>query len=163
ASGDLTYYASTQSPHGLRFLLSHVLRQPAHRLRVLMSDVGGAFGLKGHHHRENVAIAAATMRLRRPGKWIEGRPGHKPPSGHAREETLEVEAAVKSDGTILGLRVLMTMDHGAYPAPPFHCSIFGTIARICMPGPYRVRALGWEQRVVATNKCQYVAYRGPWA
>jgi carbon-monoxide dehydrogenase large subunit len=32
-----------------------------------------------------------------------------------------------------------------------------------LPGPYKVRGYSCQARVVATNKCTYVAYRGPWA
>ncbi len=161
-SGELTFHACTQSPQALRFVLSKVVDQPMDRLRVLSKDVGGAFGLKGFVHREDVALAAAGKQLGRPVKWIEDRNEHLMASGQARQETVEIEAAVKDDGTLLGLRTKLIMDQGAYPAIPFSASMFvGLIGQI-LPGPHRMLGYSFESTVVTTNKCCYVAYRGPW-
>jgi carbon-monoxide dehydrogenase large subunit len=95
-------------------------------------------------------------------KWIETRTEHLLSSGHARDERITIQAAVRTDGTILALRVEMTMDQGAYPAFPFPAAIYTDMVGTLIPGPYRVRALSFAGTVVATNKCSYVAYRGPW-
>ena len=98
--------------------LSQLVDVPQHRTRVLCKDVGGAFGFKWSIYREDVAIAAASKQLGLPVKWIEDRAENLTAGGSAREEDLEVEFAVNEDGTILGIRVRMTMNHGAYPAMP---------------------------------------------
>src|SRR5919109_1451586 len=103
ATGELVYYAATQSPHGVRFVLSGLLNQPAHLLRVVSNDVGGAFGLKGFVYREDVALAAASKHLGRPVKWIEDRNEHLMASAHAREEDVSIEAAITNDGRLLGI------------------------------------------------------------
>ena len=81
-------------------------------------------------------------------------------SGHAREESFDVRAAVSNDGDLLGLDVKMVIDTGAYP-------VMGTmvpaIIEMMLPGPYKLAALGFESTAVTTNKASYVAYRGPWA
>src|SRR4029450_11188063 len=64
-SGELTYYASTQSPHGLRLQLASTLGHPMERFRVLANDVGGGFGLKGSGVREDFWGAAASRELGR--------------------------------------------------------------------------------------------------
>ncbi len=161
-SGEFTYHASTQSPQGLRHFLSSLIGVPMERMRVLCGDVGGAFGLKGYVHREDVALAAVGKLLGRPVKWIEDRNEHLLGSGQARQETVEIEAAVNDDGTLLGLRVKLIMDQGAYPGVPFPASLFtGTISHL-FPGPYHLKGYSFDGTVVATNKCCYVAYRGPW-
>ena len=161
-SGEFTYHASTQSPQGLRHFLSEFIGIPMERMRVLCGDVGGAFGLKGYVHREDVALAAIGKLLGQPVKWIEDRNEHLLGSGQARQETVDIEAAVKDDGTVLGLRVKLVMDQGAYPGVPFPAALFtGTISHL-FPGPYRVKGYSFDGTVVATNKCCYVAYRGPW-
>jgi aerobic carbon-monoxide dehydrogenase large subunit len=161
-SGEFTYHAATQSPHGLRHHVSNAIGQPMDRMRVLSGDVGGAFGLKGFVHREDVALAAASKRLGRPIKWIEDRSEHLLASGHAREETVEIEAAVKDDGTLLGIKAKLIMDQGAYPTFPFPAAMYIGLISMLLPGPYRVKGYSFESTVVATNKCCYVAYRGPW-
>lgn len=164
SSEDLTFYASTQSPHGLRMQLANTLGHPMERLRVLANDVGGGFGLKGNVFLEDFCIAIAAKRLFRPVKWIEDRSEHLLASGHAREETVEAEAevAVKDDGTLLGVKAKLTMDAGAYPSVPFASAMFPTLVQRMMPGPYRLKGYQFESSVVSTNKAVYVAYRGPW-
>jgi carbon-monoxide dehydrogenase large subunit len=161
-SGEFTYYAASQSPQGLRHHLSRAIGQPMDRMRVVCGDVGGAFGLKGFVHREDVSLAAVSRRLGRPVKWTEDRSEHLIASGQAREETVEVEAAVTDDGELVGLRARLFMDQGAYPAFPFPAAMFTGLIGLLLPGPYRVKGYSFEATVVATNKCTYLAYRGPW-
>lgn len=162
ASGELTYYASTQSPHGLRLQLANTVRHPMERFRVLANDVGGGFGLKGSVLREDFCVAAATKQLQRPVKWIEDRSEHLAASGHAREEMVTAEVAVKADGTLLGMKAKLTMDAGAYPNVPFVSAMFVGLIQLLLPGPYRMKGYRFESSVVSTNKAVYVAYRGPW-
>ncbi len=162
SSGELTYYASTQNPHGLRMQLANTIGHPMERLRVLANDVGGAFGLKGNVAREDFCVAVASKKLSRPVKWIEDRSEHLLASGHAREETAEAQAAVKDDGTLLGIKVKLIMDAGAYPNVPFPSTMFPLTMQMMLPGPYRVRGFCFESSVVCTNKASYSAYRGPW-
>jgi carbon-monoxide dehydrogenase large subunit len=162
-SGELTYHTSTQGPHMLRLLLADALGHPAARLRVVTRDVGGAFGLKAGVYREDLCVAAASRELRRPVKWIEDRNEHLLASGHAREETADVRVAVRADGTVLGLEVDLVMDQGAHLVGSGPAASFSSRIEQLLPGPYRVPAYSFRVAVVATNKCGYVAYRGPWA
>ena len=84
--------------------------------RVTAQDIGGAFGVKVLPTREDVAVLAAAVELGRSVKWIEDRNEHLLIAGQAREETLDVEAAVRDDGTLLGLRVHMVDGPGRVPA-----------------------------------------------
>ena len=70
------------------------------------------------------------------------------------------EAAVTNEGDVLGLKVDMTVDTGAYPG--MGAMISGLIESM-LPGPYKMEALGFTFSATVTNKAQYVAYRGPWA
>jgi carbon-monoxide dehydrogenase large subunit len=146
-----------------RMLLGLLARDPVTVPRVTAQDVGGAFGVKVLPTREDVAVLAAAVDLGRSVKWIEDRNEHLLIAGQAREETLDVEAALRDDGTLLGLRVDMTMDQGAYPAFPFSAAMYPLLIRTMLPGPYRVPALGFTTTLTASNKATYVAYRGPWA
>src|SRR5258708_4093174 len=163
AAGELTYYAGTQAHNAMRFFLGAQLNLPGHRIRVIAPDIGGAFGLKFGVYREDMLVAAAAIKTGRPVKWIEDRRENLTAGGHAREETLTLDAAVKSDGTILGLKVKMTMDAGAYQVMPLNPALFTMIVRLVLPGPYRFQNYAFDATVVTTNKAPYVAYRGPWA
>src|SRR5258707_7905201 len=163
ATGELTYYAGTQAHNATRFFLGAQLNLPGHRIRVIAPDIGGAFGLKFGVYREDMLVAAAAMQTGRPVKWIEDRRENLTAGGHAREDTLTLEAAVKNDGTILGLKVKMILDAGAYQVTPLNPALFTMIVRMVLPGPYRVQNYAFDATVVTTNKAPYVAYRGPWA
>ena len=43
---ELTYHAASQAPHAARQALAALLGHPADRLRVVIPDIGGAFGQK---------------------------------------------------------------------------------------------------------------------
>ncbi len=159
-SGEVEIWSANQGVALVATVLSARLGIPREKVRARAADVGGSFGLKIGAQREEVAIAAASRDLGRPVKWIEDRHEHLMAAGHAREETLEVEAAVTNDGDILGLKVGIVVDAGAYPG------LGGMVTNIIegmVPGPYKIDALSFSSTSVVTNKATYVAYRGPWA
>jgi carbon-monoxide dehydrogenase large subunit len=161
-SGQLTYEASTQTTHTLRFLLAGWIRHPIHQFRVTANNIGGGFGLKFSAYREDVAVCAAAKAIGGSVKWVEDRNEHLIAAGAAREEQLTLEAAVKADGELLGLRVTMDLDAGAYPINP-PATVYAGLVRTTLPGPYRLPAYQFSHRIVATNKASYISLRGPWA
>src|SRR5437016_9280519 len=56
-----------------RSIVAAALELPAEAVRVVVPDVGGAFGPKGSVYPEEILVAAAALRLGRPVKWIETR------------------------------------------------------------------------------------------
>ena len=62
-----------------------------------------------------MAVAAAAVLLGRPVKWIEDRSENLMVGGQAREERVDVEAAVDADGRLLAVRLRLVLDQGAYP------------------------------------------------
>ena len=125
--------------------------------------MGGSFGQKTSMWREDLALCVASKRLGRPVRWVEDRIENMTSATHARDERVDVDAAVTDDGTILALDVRMTLDQGAYPLPTTFSPLFGWVARHMIPSSYRLQNMRWAFTVVATNKASYGAYRGPWA
>jgi carbon-monoxide dehydrogenase large subunit len=160
ATGRLTVHVACQGVHLVRTTLATRLGVEPEELRIVAGDVGGSFGLKMGNSREEIACAAVAKSLGRPVKWIEDRNENLMASGQARDERFDVEAAITSDGVILGLKVRMLLDSGAYPGMGHIVS--GTMQSV-MPGPYRMEGLSFEETVAITNKASYVPYRGPWA
>ena len=153
----LTVWDSTQRPHWVRRFLAQILNLPESEIRVLAQDVGGGFGEKGCVFPEEIAIPYLSLSLGRPVKWVEDRQENMI-TFHGRGHTAEVAAAVKSDGTILGMRVRIYVDLGAYfylstPAAP-------TLASERLPGPYKTPAMDVEVLGVITNRAPTGAYRG---
>lgn len=163
SDGRLEIEIATKRPHAVKLNLAGLLSIPFQNIRVRTGDIGGAFGSKGQVGREDISVAAAAKMLGATVQWTEDRTENLQMAGHAREEDLTVEVAVKSDGTLLGIRADMVMDQGAYPMPPYPSSLFCNLVKMLIPNAYRLEAYAFRGRVVATNKCSYIAYRGPWA
>jgi aerobic carbon-monoxide dehydrogenase large subunit len=157
--GRLTLYTSTQSPHITRTTLSYVLPLPERDIHVVAPDVGGSFGVKTHIYPEEVLVAWIAWRLRRPVRWIEDRSEHLVASCHAREQTMELEAAVEDDGTIAALRCRFLHDVGS--GEIFMPGINPTfVSAGSITGAYRIPLTECSITQVVTNKTPSGAYRG---
>ncbi len=163
AAEHLTLHASTQSPHMYRLVLPAQIGVPMEKIRVLAADVGGGFGLKNGITREDAAIAAASIDLGRPVKWIEDRLEHLATGGQAREEMADVEVAITDDGVILGAKLDIRCNVGAYLADPFPGTMMAFAIMAFFQGPLRIEGISSTSTLVFSNKATYVAYRGPWA
>jgi carbon-monoxide dehydrogenase large subunit len=157
-SGELTIWASGQWPHTARSLTAAALGIDERRVRCILPDVGGGFGVKCDLYPEDILIPLAAMRLNRPVKWIEDRREHFLSSVHAREMTFDLELALKSDGTILGLRGQIISDQGAYVRTLG--MVNASLAITGLPGPYNIKNYSAEVVCVLTNKSPTSTYRG---
>ncbi len=162
STGTLTYESSHQNPHALRLHLAVILGLAASGVRVVCNSIGGSFGLKSNPTREDVAVCAAARILGQPVRWVEDRAENLVAGGHARQEQVQVEAAIDDNGVVTGLRAELVMDHGAYPFLNLPLSLFANIVKVLLPGTLRLRHYRFRGSVVATHKASYVAYRGPW-
>lgn len=114
ARNKLTVYSSNQMPHNLRRNLAVGLDFPENRMRVVSPDVGGGFGPKMHTYPEEFAVAAASLRLRRPVKWVETRSENVVATTHGRDHSMDIQIAANVDGRIVGLRAHSVANVGAY-------------------------------------------------
>ena len=114
----ITVWASAQDPHRPLEHLAHALDRPAERIRVVVGDVGGAFGSKGSLAVEAVVVAVAAMRLGRPLKWVEDRVENFLAAYQGRGIEAEVELGLDGGGHILALRASILSDLGAHPCRP---------------------------------------------
>ncbi|MDF2706428.1 MAG: aldehyde oxidase [Nonomuraea muscovyensis] len=156
----LVVHTCTQVPHLVRTSLAECLGLDERTVRVIVPDMGGGFGLKCVVGREEIAAAAAALRLRRPVKWIEDRRDALTASFLAREQHYDVRAAFDRDGRILALDADIVCDMGAYSCYPFTAGIEPLMASAELPGVYRVPAYRVRARAVATNKAPSAPYRG---
>ena len=160
ASGDLTIWASTQTPHELRAFAARLLGIPAQRVRVIMRDTGGGFGQKVVPMREDMCVLLAARRVSAPLKWIEDRRENLMTAGQARHVDGDVRMAFDEDGAILAADIDFLQDVGAYPTP---YPVLTTAAiGMFFPGPYRVPKASFNYKTVFSNTAGLAAYRGPW-
>ncbi|HEY3953746.1 MAG TPA: xanthine dehydrogenase family protein molybdopterin-binding subunit [Streptosporangiaceae bacterium] len=158
--GQLRLTMSTQVPHQVRSAVAQALGIAESQVRVLAPDVGGGFGLKCVVGREEVAVAAAALRLRVPVAWTEDREENLTASFHGHEQRYQVTAAFDQQGHIQGLRAEIDCDVGAYSAFPFTAAVEPLMACTELPGVYKVPAYAARGRAVATNKAPTAPYRG---
>ncbi len=154
----LTMWLSAQDPHRPMRHLAAVLGRDPERIRMVVRDVGGAFGSKGTLAPEGAVAAIAAMRLSRPVKWVEDRSENFLASYQGRGQDAEIELAVDADGRFLAVRARLVADVGAYlypttPAVPVTTAMLVT-------GAYEVPAVDVETVGVATNKVPTGPYRG---
>jgi len=155
-AGVLTVWASIQSPYSQRDVIARVLGLAAERVRVIVPDVGGAFGPKGQVYADEVLVAVAAFRLGRPVKWIETRREHAQCVGHDREQLHEAAVAFAPDGTIAALEDRFLADVGAYPVMGNGLTA-NTVNHL--PGPYRVPHYRGHGESVVTTTMFNAAYR----
>jgi aerobic carbon-monoxide dehydrogenase large subunit len=156
----LVMHVSTQVPHQVRSGVAQALGVPERQVRVIAPDVGGGFGLKCVVGREEVAVAAAAWRLRRPVCWTEDRQENLTAAFHGHEQQYQVRAAFDADGRIQALDAEIECDTGAYSAFPFTCAVEPLMAATELPGVYKVPAYRARGRAIATNKAPTAPYRG---
>jgi carbon-monoxide dehydrogenase large subunit len=158
STGELTVYETTQGVHGLRKALAPLLGYPENKVRVIVPDMGGGFGNRTDCAPETVMACIAAKRLQVPVKYQETRTESNQAAMHGRGQLDVVEAAVKSDGKVLGLKVSAICDIGAYNQ--FLSPIMGMLTGVMIPGNYDIPNLLYELKGVYTNKTPVGAYRG---
>ncbi len=153
----LTVWNSTQAAQRVKHSLSILLNRSEEGLRVIAPDVGGSFGVKDCIFPEDVLIPYLALRLGHPVKWVEERRENML-AYHGRGMSLDIEAAVRGDGVLLGMRVHVVADIGAYFLLTTSSAPFNAVRRIT--GPYHIPAVDLELQGMVTNKTPTGAYRG---
>ncbi len=158
AEHSLTLFTSTQIPHLARTILAGQLGIDENRVRVVAPEVGGGFGSKLNVYAEEALMGFISRKIGKPVKWIESRRENFLVTIHGRGHVDYFEIAAKRDGTILGLKLKLIQDLGAYhqlltPAIP-------TLSVLMMPGLYNFRNIDAEVIGTFTNCVPTDAYRG---
>ncbi|OGQ79368.1 MAG: hypothetical protein A3F90_01480 [Deltaproteobacteria bacterium RIFCSPLOWO2_12_FULL_60_19] len=154
----LTVWLSTQGPHRARADLATGLGFPEHKIRVIAPDIGGAFGSKGPLYREYIVAAHLALKLGRPVKWISTRSEDFLTTNQGRDQAMTSELALKRDGTMIGLKVRVAANLGAY----LQSNTAGPPQRMMAmaPGCYQIRNCHVEVVAVFTNTVSTGPYRG---
>ncbi len=156
----LTLRVSCQTPSGLRDeLCDEVLGIPKERVRVVVGDVGGGFGMKTNLYAEDVVVAFASRTLRRTVRYTAERMEEFLAASHGRDVTSTASLALDAQGRILALRVDSIANVGAYAKP-------GGVVIQLLIGPwvstsiYDIRTIDIHIKAVLTHTAPTGAYRG---
>jgi carbon-monoxide dehydrogenase large subunit len=113
-TGKLTIWTTTQAPHAHRTLYALVAGLPEQKIQVISPDIGGGFGNKVGIYPGYVCSVVGSIVTGAPVKWVEDRSENLMSTSFARDYHMHGEIAATRDGKILGLRVDVLADHGAF-------------------------------------------------
>jgi carbon-monoxide dehydrogenase large subunit len=156
--GDITLYSSSQVPHILKVMLAATTGLPESKIRVVAPAVGGGFGAKLNINPDEILAATLASRLGLPVRWTETRTEAAFSTHQGRGQNQQIELAADADGKLMGCRVHIDADMGAYmmlitPGVPLLGSFLYT-------GVYDVPAFGFVCEGYFTNLTPTDAYRG---
>jgi carbon-monoxide dehydrogenase large subunit len=156
--GTLSVTISNQSIFLTRIQLATMLHMSPTDIKITVPHVGGAFGGKTRLSGEEVVTAFMAQKLQRPVRWLESREDNIVSMGHGRGQHASIQAAVRSDGTVLALKAEFFADLGAYPGDYSILSVDSTASMIS--GTYAIPAITTIVHGVKTNAVPTGPYRG---
>jgi aerobic carbon-monoxide dehydrogenase large subunit len=156
----LTIIHAHQSPSQMQEVFSRHLNIPAHRVRVVAPDIGGAFGMKLNVYPDEIATVVASMLLGRPVKFCADRLESFTSDSHARDHIIKCRIAVKRTGEIAAMEV---DDIGAVGAHgmPMRFNVAEGMHAVWLTGtPYAFQNYRARNRSLYVNKSLIGMYRG---
>jgi CO/xanthine dehydrogenase Mo-binding subunit len=156
-SKNLTVFSNNHEPSFCLPLVAKALGMKQIKIRLIMPDIGGGFGIKINNYVYAILISLLSIKISRPVKWSESRSEHLLASAHGNERTYDVKVAIRKDGLILGLESKVLDDLGAYPRYEPRSGINWLQ---CPTGCYGFKNLKIDFFQLLTNKCPAGANRG---
>jgi len=156
--GGIVVYGSMQCPFYVQKAVAVALGIGFHKVRVIQTETGGAFGGK-EDMPSIVATQAALLALKanRPVKLIYSREEDIVSMSKRHPGIIYHKIGAKRDGTLTAVEVKYILDSGAYATLSPVVLWRGTVHAA---GPYRVPNVKVDSFAVATNKVPCGAFRG---
>ncbi|HZD39734.1 MAG TPA: xanthine dehydrogenase family protein molybdopterin-binding subunit, partial [Terriglobales bacterium] len=157
-AGDSFHIWANDQQHGRSITnVCNVLGIPIHKLRLEIPDSGGGFGIKLALWPYMAILALLAKKSNKPVKWIQTRREHLMAGSHAPDAHVDIELALKKDGTLLGVSIKDIENDGSFVHT---AGIYGLIKFATMVGCYKLKATKAELLSVVTNKGPTVQNRG---
>ena len=158
-TGDrVTIYSSTQVPFYARSKTAEVLEIPEHRVRVVVTHLGGGFGGKCDFHFEAHVAALAKVSGRPVRLVLSRREEFIAPDKVTHGTIVDLESGIDADGRLLARRARILLDSGAYASDT---PVLGQIASMMIAGPYRIPDVDIEALSIYTNRTPSGSVRAP--
>jgi carbon-monoxide dehydrogenase large subunit len=156
--GTMTIWSSTQNPHILRSFIAALTGLGQDQVRAIAPEVGGGFGAKINIYGEEYVAAAVAKRLGIAVKWVEDRSEAFVATTHGRDILGYVDLAAMRDGQVIGLKLRLIADIGAYNM--LLTAAIPTLTMMMANATYNIPAIRTTLTEVFTNKTPTDAYRG---
>ncbi len=154
----MTIWSSTQNPHILKTMIAAMNGLGQHQVRAIAPEVGGGFGAKINIYAEEYVCSVVSKKLGLPIKWIEDRSEAFVATTHGRDIIGYIDVAARKDGKVLGLKMRLIADIGAYNM--LLTAAIPTLTMLMANGTYDIPAIRTTLTEVFTNKTPTDAYRG---
>jgi len=154
----MTIWSSTQNPHILKTMIAAMNGLGQHQVRAIAPEVGGGFGAKINIYAEEYVCSVLSKKLGMPIKWIEDRSEAFVATTHGRDIIGYIDVAARKDGKVLGLKMRLIADIGAYNM--LLTAAIPTLTMLMANGTYDIPAIRTTLTEVFTNKTPTDAYRG---
>jgi xanthine dehydrogenase molybdenum-binding subunit len=152
--GHLTLYTTTQGTFDARSQVAGPLGLPEAQVRVIATEVGGAFGGKNTQYVD-VAAALLARKAGRPVKVVMSRAEVLLGSGPSSGTLTRLKVGARRDGRLTAARIELFYEAGAYPGS----SVGGGAS--CMVAPYDIPHGQIDGYDVLVNKPRTGPYRAP--
>lgn len=147
----MTVWCNFQGPFVMHPLIAKAIRVEENRLRFIVpADIGGGFGIKTSMFPYIALIALASKKTGAAVKWIEDRREHLLASSSGTDRIAYLEAAVKKDGDIIGLKAKYIDNVGGYIRAPDPGCLYRSAGN--WVGSYKFQNLEVDGYAVMTNK-----------
>lgn len=150
-------WANDQQPGRSIVNVCNALGVTANRLRLIVPDSGGGFGIKLAIWPYMVSLCLAARKVTKPVKWIQTRREHLLTGTHTPDCIIDLELALKKDGKVLGLRMRDRQNDGSFVHT---AGIYNLIKFANIVGCYNIKATQAEIMSIVTNKAPTVQNRG---
>ena len=154
----MTIWSSTQNPHILRTFIAAMTGMGQDQVRAIAPEVGGGFGAKINIYGEEYVVAGLSKRLGLPIKWTEDRSEAFLATNHGRDIIGYIDIAGTRDGKVLGMKLRLIADIGAYNM--LLTAAIPTLTMMMANATYDIPAIRTTLTEVFTNKTPTDAYRG---
>jgi carbon-monoxide dehydrogenase large subunit len=160
ADGSLLLHHATQIPHAIRHLMAKHMGLSESKVRVIVPDVGGSFGLKGNLFPDEFAVALLAKLVGRPVKFVAGRAESFLADGHCRDHDVTASLALSESGIFTALSVEGVCGIGPYSIYPKGGGVESLLLTGFAGAPYRIANYKVDNKVTYVNKAMLSQTRG---
>ena len=151
------HYSACQGAHPTRDILAKIYDLPTDRVRAVVPDVGGGFGVKSRTIGEELTLGWLSKHVGRPVRYTETRTEAMQAMPQGRGQRIDVKIGGTRRGRVTAYQLEVVQDAGAYPLMGAYLPM---MTQRMAPGVYDIPNCGFHGVSVATNKMSVTAYRG---
>lgn len=153
----LVHYSACQGAHPTRDVLAKVYSLPPERVRAVVPDMGGGFGVKSRTVGEQLTLGWIARRIGRAVRSTETRTEAMQAMPQGRGQRQDIRLGGTRDGRITAYHMDVAQDAGAYPLLG---AFLPAMTQRMLTGTYHITNCSYAATSYATNKISTTAYRG---